>query len=309
MKKQLHNLLAILAAMLMLCCTVLADTGPKPSAVFAFSGMPEEDYYVTMLSEVDPYGPHHVYREGMELPYVLEQDKDDPAYPVWQKFVDYQDADGYYFLDDLFTKAHWVCTVGWSYYPPERFKLLLYFPESDTFLCSGITERYAFDSTYTLDLEGKSPAELASLSLSHPEPGGDVTLDKSDGTRQQVIGFAARLGITLLVELGLAWLWNYRRGKQLLFIGAVNLVTQCILNAALLFWGAQQSSRGFIIFWYVLLELAVTGIEAALYAGLMPGADCKEAAHRRHAALYALCANFASFLVGLALSGVFPMIF
>ena len=138
---------------------------------------------------------------------------------------------------------------------------------------------------------------------------GEVTLDKADGTRQQLIGFLGRLCITLVIELALAWGWKYRKGSQLLFIGIVNLITQCLLNVALLYWGAQETSRGFIIFWYILLELAVTGIEAAAYAYLLPGTDRKDPAVRRHAALYALSANLLSFLGGLARSEVFPILF
>lgn len=317
MKKHLRSLLALLIAAMLLCCIAMADTGPKPSAAFTLTGMPDEDYYVTMLSEIDQYGPHHTYTEGEEIPgWVLSGGVEDPAYPIWQKFVDYADADGYYFLCDLFTQQHGDAEFGWAYYPPERFKLLLYFPESDTFLCSGITERYAFDSLYALDLGGRSPAELAALTLTDADgspieagSAGEITLDKSDGTHQQVVGFLGRLAITLVVELAVAWGWGYRKGRQLLFIGVANLITQCALNAALLYWGAQQNSRGFIIFWYILLELAVTGIEAACYAGLLPGIEPRDAGTRRRAALYALIANVLSFLAGLALSQVFPAIF
>ena len=321
MKKHLRSLPALLIAVLLLCCVAFADTGPKPSAAFTFTGMPDEDYYVTMLAEVDHYGPHRVHQEGDDLPYVLEAGKEDPAYPAWQKFVDYKDADGYYFLEDLFQQCHGDDEAGWGYYPPQRFKLLLYFPESDTFLCSTVTERYAFDSLYALDLGGRSPAELAALTLTDPNgdplpsggdgktAAGEVVLDKSDGTRQQIIGFLGRLGITLLVELAVAWGWKYRKGSQLLFIGITNLITQCLLNVALLYWGAQEGSRGFIIFWYVLLELAVTGIEAGVYAFLMPHIDHKEEAVRHNAAIYAIAANVLSFLAGLALSEIFPILF
>ncbi len=53
MKKSLRSLLAFLIAATVLCCIAMADTGPKPSASFTFTGMPDEDYYVTMLAEVD----------------------------------------------------------------------------------------------------------------------------------------------------------------------------------------------------------------------------------------------------------------
>ena len=61
MKKSLRSLLAFLIAAAVLCCIAMADTGPKPSASFTFTGMPDEYYYVTMLSRVDTYGPHRVH--------------------------------------------------------------------------------------------------------------------------------------------------------------------------------------------------------------------------------------------------------
>ena len=74
MKKSLRSLLAFLIAAAVLCCIAMAATGPKPSASFSFTGMPDEDYYVTMLSRVDTYGPHRVHQPGDEiLGYVLEQ--------------------------------------------------------------------------------------------------------------------------------------------------------------------------------------------------------------------------------------------
>ena len=59
--------------------------------------------------------------------------------------------DGYNFLQYL-----WECSadkiIEWTYYPPSVFKILLYFPESDSFVVSGACETYAFDSYYTIDL-------------------------------------------------------------------------------------------------------------------------------------------------------------
>ena len=68
MKKSLRSLLAFLIAATVLCCIAMADTGPKPSASFTFTGMPDEDYYVTMLSRVDTYGPHRVHQPGVNVP-------------------------------------------------------------------------------------------------------------------------------------------------------------------------------------------------------------------------------------------------
>ena len=46
---------------------------------------------------------------------------------------------------------------AWTYYSPKSFKILLYFPEQGVFVTSGIYERYAFDSYYTVDMSERAP--------------------------------------------------------------------------------------------------------------------------------------------------------
>ena len=47
-----------------------------------------------------------------------------------------------------------MCIRDRTYYPPPKFKILLYYPETETFVSSGIYERYAFDTYYTVDMNG-----------------------------------------------------------------------------------------------------------------------------------------------------------
>ena len=126
--------------------TAFADTGPKPSVVIELVGLDGRECYATLLSEDESYGPNRAWREGEEMLAYHETDKE-----IWQKFVDYKDADGYYFLQQF-----WNCTEAegfkWGYYPPDPFKLLLYFPETDTFAVTPVYEQYAFDSYYTVDV-------------------------------------------------------------------------------------------------------------------------------------------------------------
>lgn len=126
--------------------TAFADTGPKPSVVIDLVGLNGRECYGTLLSEDDSYGPNRAWREGEEM-YAYHED--DPE--IWRKFVDYKDTDGYYFLQQF-----WNCTetkgFKWGYYPPDPFKLLLYFPETDSFAVTPVYEQYAFDSYYTVDV-------------------------------------------------------------------------------------------------------------------------------------------------------------
>ena len=86
------------------------------------------------LSLIHISSEHARYEEGEE--------------EIWQAFVDYQDPDGFYFLQEI-----WDCSeaglLDWTYYPPGTFKILLYFPDSGQFWTSPVYERYAFDSYFT----------------------------------------------------------------------------------------------------------------------------------------------------------------
>ncbi len=138
--------------------TAFADTGPKPSVVIELVGLDGKECYGTLLSSRESYGPNRAWREGEEM-YAYHEDDPD----IWRKFVDYKDTDGYFFLQQF-----WNCTeengFKWGYYPPDPFKLLLYFPESDTFAVTPVYEQYAFDSYYTVDVS-KMLGEKATLEV------------------------------------------------------------------------------------------------------------------------------------------------
>lgn len=126
---------------------VNADLGPKPSVTITFTGLEGEKYYAALLSEKESVGPRHAYH-GTNPRYTEEDfadyDNGEEFYKAWKKFLSYEDEDGFYFLQD-FQEGSGEDTLKWGYYPPEVFKLLLYFPEYDSFAVSDIYEQYAFD--------------------------------------------------------------------------------------------------------------------------------------------------------------------
>ncbi len=83
-----------LAVSVAACMTaeVKADMGPKPSTVIDFENMDGEKYYVTLLSEQRASGPHIAYEGDGDIP--------DGTYgkEIWRAFNDYEDSDGFYFL-------------------------------------------------------------------------------------------------------------------------------------------------------------------------------------------------------------------
>ena len=119
--------------------TVKADIGPKPSVVIEVIGFEEKEYYVTLLSERDSTGPWSYGNKYYD--YMGEE-------WVFEEFEKYQDKDGYYFLSFMEDCSE-DDTFEWTYYPPQKFKVLIYTTEDKQFYCSEeIYERYAFDSYF-----------------------------------------------------------------------------------------------------------------------------------------------------------------
>lgn len=267
-----------------------ADMGPKPSVCITFTGGTGEHYYGTLLSQTSSTGPSSAW-DG-KTAYCPHDADAEAQYAIWQKFVAYEDADGFYFLQEW-----WDCSVDaplhWDYYPPSTFKILLYAPEQDLFYVSPVYKSYAFDSYYTVALPTGESSTLTA------EPCYDYTWE--------IVSLLVRILLTILLELAVALAFGYREKRVLQFLAVVNVATQVLLNIALNVINYQQGPMAFVLF-YVLLELLVFTVEAFLYAELLP--RCSEQRQTTGKAVgYALLANVGSFAVGLWLARLIPGIF
>lgn len=127
---------------LLIPMTAGADMGPKPSVSVEFRGLEGQTYYATLLSQTDSTGPWSHSDEYYD--YYGDPD-------VWEAFNGYEDPDGFYFIG-CYEDCSDDQTFSWTYYPPQVFKALVYFPESDTFAVTEDTyERYAFDSYFKVN--------------------------------------------------------------------------------------------------------------------------------------------------------------
>lgn len=295
-------LLACTLVLLFLPVEARADMGPKPSVDIQFTGIEDVEYYGTLLSkEGHTQGPFYAQKfarqEGMTWEWwgneeVLSvEDRD--------KFLSYEDPDGFQLLN-------WCCDcseenqLSWTYWAPETFKVLLYFPEEAVFCVSPVYEQYAYASYYTVDLSDYRS--------------GTITLEKSYDYSWELLSLAARIVLTIAVELGLAVLFFGRKDKRTFrFLAVVNIATQLFLNGALnvihyymgtfysLIWGSG-------IWLLYLLELAVLVIEGILYTKLLPRFS-ETPQNRGKIAGYTVAANLASFAAGLWLAVLIPGIF
>lgn len=300
--------LALAAALVTLAATLAcvvparADTGPKPSVVVTVRGLDGRACYGTLLSKEESNGPASAYVPGTDR-YV---DEGGGGEEVWQAFQDYQDPDGFYFLQ-------WTFDVGddgvldWTYYPPDTFKVALYFPDTGAILTSGVLERTAFETRYTVDLAGVDLSGQPARALpvgegsngAPAQPTPELPVEEDDTLAAALPGVALRLVVTVVVELAVMWAFGYRERGLMAFALVVNVVTQALLNAGLAVAGhyggpAREMlalARG---------EALVFAAEAALFAWWFGRHDPK-GRPRRRAVACALVANAASLAVGLAM--------
>ena len=287
--------------------TVSADTGPKPSVRISFENMGDELCYGTLLSKTESTGPASAWNGDNTDARHNENGAYSYAafdYETWKAFVEYEDTDGYYFLQE-----GWVVSetkkIEWTYYPPDSFKILLYYPETQSFVVSGIYERYAFDTYYTVDMDGVNIGSVAY----DEERSTDERIEayRSYPYTQEVLSLAARIVITILMEMGIALLFGFRRKKQLLLLIGVNTATQILLNVLLNGTNYNAGPLAFVGF-YILLELVVFVLEAILYCIWMKKFSTQPRKNWFYV-LYSLVANGVSFGAGILIARWLPGIF
>lgn len=279
-------------ALLLVCLLPLwaaADTGPKPSITVTPEEFGEDACYLTLLSQTETTGPWSKQESFAASKDSYGNPEADEA--IWTAFNDYQDAEGFFFLGCYgeVTGGQMFC---WSYYPPDTFKVLAYFPDSGTFAVGPVTERKEFSARYTVSLS---------------ETGETLLIEKARNQEAENKSFVGRLVLTLALELAVAVGFAFRTKRQIITIVCMNLITQVGLNQAITHLFPVVSSR-----WYwpglLVLEVLIFLVEGAVYAKLLPRWK-KDPAAVCHPWGYALAANMASFGVGLILARLIPGMF
>ncbi len=284
--KKIHKWLACLVVIItcfVVPVTVRADMGPKPSVVIEVAGFEEKEYYVTLLSERDSTGP---WSHGNEYyDYMGEKQ-------AFEAFENYEDKDGYYFLSFM-QDCSGNDTFEWTYYPPQRFKVLIYTMDDGQFHCSDeVYERYAFDSYFRVTLS---------------ERGQGLTAQKSYDFSMELLSLAARVILTIVLEMLVALMFGYRSKKNVKIIAITNICTQVVLNVLLNIINYRSGQMAFM-FNYVWMECVVFALEAVVYAKLLDRTD-GELEMAKHPIAYAALANIVSLIVGVWIAKMIPGIF
>ena len=303
MKKRMHVRLFMLLFYLIFTVTALpitakADMGPKPSVRIQFKNMGDDLCYGTLLSREKHAVRARVWDGTAILAQLYDLDRS-----IWKAFVDYKDSDGYYFLQRGWTVSE-TGEIAWTYYPPENFKILLYYPETETFVSSGSYERYAFDTYYTVDMEGVRIGSVEyNENLSTNER---INAYRSYNYQKELLSLAVRILLTIAIEMAVALLFGFRQKKQLQILALVNITTQLLLNLLLNIIHYNAGPLAFITS-YVFFEVIVFVLEAGLYCRLLK--KVSERKENWYYVLYSFVANSASFWVGYYLATVLPGIF
>ncbi len=290
-----------------ICNTAYADMGPKPSVVVTFDGLGDEECYGTLLSKSESTGPSSVW-DGTEDNAMHNENERfyylDFDYDIWKAFVEYDDLDGFYFLQEAW-RINETKELAWTYYPPKEFKILLYFPKKEIFVVSDIYERYAFDSYYTVEMDG---IDISSAQYNE-ELSGDVRIEayRSYDYVNELLSLFIRILITIAIEMLIALAFCFREKLQLVVLAIVNSATQIILNVLLNIINYNSGEVAFLRC-YVFYEIIVFVIEAVVLSIVLNRVRTKKKA-KWFITLYAFIANLVSFLVGVFLAQWLPTIF
>ena len=285
-----------------------ADTGPKPSVRITFENLGDELCFATLLSSTSSTGPASVWNGEDE--YAMHNENPNGrysylsyGYDIWKAFVDYAENDGFYFLQELW-QINKTKELAWTYYPPSKFKILLYFPESEKFMVSDVYERYAFDSYFTVDM---SKSELSVDYNEEQSSDERINAYRSYNYAIEIISLVLRIIITIAIEIAIAFLFCFREKKQMLFLAGMNIATQIILNLLLNIINYSMGRGAFLLF-YILFELIVVIIEAVLMLLFVNKLSAKPK-RRLTMLVCVLISNIASFGLGLLLAEWIPTLF
>lgn len=125
---------------LLLTSTIGINNGYNQTTRITFNGI-KETCYGTLLSRTSVSGTW-----SSELSLDLSAPEEVKTF-----FKGFKDEDGFFYLNYFQDLTDGL--LYWPFYPPEEFKVLLYFPDSDTFLVSDASyHRYALSSTFEANI-------------------------------------------------------------------------------------------------------------------------------------------------------------
>ncbi|XMB71712.1 hypothetical protein RJI07_06260 [Mycoplasmatota bacterium WC30] len=300
MRKSLKSILMVMVltiSVVLLTNTVKADMGPKPTSDIKIIGMDEPYYFdllvefdkgeVTVLSEADIEEQLRYYYTDTH-PDILNGYIDEDNYASYTLY--YGNAPHYISVsDDDSNEFH----IGY-FRAPDVFKIALV-TESGELLVSDIIHKQNFNAYFEVNIMDASVLESP---LEVPDFVGTYTGNLYITDVDEILGYETialqtiiNVTLTLIIELGVLFLFGYREKKSYKTALILNLITQTILTIFILFAFKSWSIFGAVGV-FLIGELIVFTIEIVTYRKLL-----KENTKTK-ATIYALVANAGSLVLG-----------
>lgn len=246
---------------------VSADMGPKPASYVTIKGI--EGDYVACFAGKDATGPNFDYDYWLMYDTGVE----------YNSIMKYSDEDGFKWMTTYF-KCSGTQEISFTYYCPSEYKIVIY--QNDEFLiATDVLEMYAFTTYYEIDFsKGISASQ------------NDIQVINTYDYFKEILNLVIRVVLTLLIEIGLFFLFKLYTKRNLRIVLIVNLVTQIFLNVMV---NIELFYSGFLLALILLfvLEFFILIIESVLYQALF-----KEKKHWL-ILIYSILANVLSFVCGL----------
>lgn len=277
--------LVLLAALVILSLTFVshinADAGPKPSLEIIVKNPPESEYYLDLLVD---YSSGHLY----------DNMRDDEGYSgnMYDILKGYN-ADGWrpalvtgtrVPLNGKLTgkkngdnMVHYFSYMG----VPDRFKVIIVTSDNEVIVSESIVERKAFNSTAYFDCNTKGLWERSAV-LSY------------------VLQFLSTYSLTLIIEGLILVLFRFSMKQNWKPFLVINIITQILLTV-IIYSATYLQGSFFALFLYIPFELVIFIAEAILFAKYL-----KQHSKLRRV-MFAITANIISFMTGLAIMIIYPM--
>lgn len=283
MKKLCVLLFVLLLFLIIVPTKVKADMFEKPTAEIEIIGI-EEPYYFDILIYID-YNVEKLSEE--DLSQVLQNYyKDD--YPL-AILNGYRDEDGYVSRTLYSGIPASLSEIGNNTYKigyhsaPQRFKIAIV-TKAGVIITSDVIERKMFTSKMTYDLTGVDfKFSTSGVGVVNEQiPYGHISWR-----------FVVRVICTVLVELGILFLFKFRNKKSYILVAITNIITQSLLTLFMFLgyysWGATFG----LIRVIVIGEFLVFASEMVAYGLLL------NEKKRAKAILYGFVANLATLIISI----------
>lgn len=208
----------------------------------------------------------------------------DVSEEVSNAFSSYQDKDNYFYLNFIQDVSGGL--LYWPSFPPENFKLLLYFPDSDTYIVSDKPlTRYALCSTYKASIEN-----------------GILNVERDYDYLRMFLNTACRIILGIIVSILIALLYGKPQKEDTKFIYITNILFHIIINVLISIYSFKN---GFSIVEYIIVML-IPYILLVLIQGFLYSTKSTTISGPYYCALFS---NIGAYVLGLALVDFIPSLF